>query len=369
VPLVKDELLDDDPGKRGGDLEADLLLRLEGEGVEHPVQRVLRVGGVQRGDHEMARLGGVEGQPHDLRFPQFPDDDHVRVLPQDVREPLFEGRHVRAQFALLDEGLFRDEPVLDGVLEGDDVGGPAAVDLVNDRGDRRRLAGSRGPADEHEPGPQLRDLLQGRVEVEALDRGDDAREKADGEAQAARRAEDIEAQPNMLNRDREIDGPIPAQDLHLPRREKLPDQPVHLGMGPLDGAVLLDLAVLPKHHRVGARDVNVRNPLADGCSDDAAELLHHVSLWAGVIRDGLHPGARPEKDPQRKLSSRIRRSLNRARADRQAGRLRAPSKAPGRHPYRFFLISERITTCLRSSSMTCSSRPWAEAVTYFFISE
>ena len=49
--------------------------------------------------------------------------------------------------------------VLDRILDGDDVAGVAAVDLVDDRRQRGRLAGAGRAADEHQAARQLRELL------------------------------------------------------------------------------------------------------------------------------------------------------------------------------------------------------------------
>jgi hypothetical protein len=94
--------------------------------------------------------------------------------------------------------------------------------------------------------------------------------------------EDIEAQTHVLYRDGQVDGPLLAQDLDLARREQLPHQGVDLCVAPLDGTVLLDLAVLAKHHRVCAGDVDVRNPLPDSRSDDAAEFFHVSPRGSGL---------------------------------------------------------------------------------------
>jgi len=85
----------------------------------------------------------------------------------------------------------------------------------------------------------------------------------------------------VLDRDGHIDGPLPAQELDLPGREQLPHQGVHLGMGPLDGAVLLNLAVFAVHHRVRAGDVDVRDPLAHRRGDDAGESFHSFPRGPG----------------------------------------------------------------------------------------
>jgi hypothetical protein len=93
----------------------------------------------------------------------------------------------------------------------------------------------------------------------------------------------------MLDRDGEIDGPFPAKDLDLPRCQQFPDERVYLGMGPFDRAILLDLPVFSEHHRVGARNMDIRNPFTDGRSDDAAELSHFVSPLTGVLCWGTNP--------------------------------------------------------------------------------
>ena len=135
------------------------------------------------------------------------------------------------------------------------------------------------------------------MEIQSLDRGDHAREKADGQAQSPGRVKDVEPQANMLDRDGEVDGPFPSKDLNLPGCQQFPDERVHLGMAPLDGAVLLDLPVFPKHHRVGARNVDIRNPFTDGRSNDAAELSHFVSPLTGVLCRGTNPRLFREKRP------------------------------------------------------------------------
>ena len=136
---------------------------------------------------------------------------------------------------------------------------------------------------------KLGDLLKRGMEIQSLDRGNHARKQADGQAQSPSRVKYVEPQANMLDRDGEIDGPLPAKDLDLPGCQQFPDERVYLGMGPLDGVVLLDLPVFSKHHRVGARNMDVRNPFTNGRSNDAAELSHFVSPLTGVLYRGANP--------------------------------------------------------------------------------
>src|SRR5581483_6360606 len=92
---------------------------------------------------------------------------------------------VRADLALVDEAAAMRVDELDGVLEGDDVGGALAVDQVDEGGQGGRLAGARRAGDEDEaaglPGQAGDDRRQAEL-VEGGDLGEDA---AHGEADGA----------------------------------------------------------------------------------------------------------------------------------------------------------------------------------------
>jgi twitching motility protein PilT len=57
----------------------------------------------------------------------------------------------------MDEALARREAILDRIFERDHVRGAALVEQIDERRERRRLAGAGRPADEHEPVAQLDD--------------------------------------------------------------------------------------------------------------------------------------------------------------------------------------------------------------------
>ena len=91
---------------------------------------------------------------------------------------------------------------------------------------------------------ELGNLLKRRVEIQSLDRGDHARKKTNGQAQAPRRVEDVDPDPDVADGDGQVDGPAIAQCMQLPGRQHLFHETVNLAVCPSAGVVELDLAVL-----------------------------------------------------------------------------------------------------------------------------
>src|SRR2546427_7133196 len=132
--------------------------------------RTGRVVRVERGEHQVAREPRLDGDLRRLEVADLADEDHVRVLPNDVPEPRGEREaDLRLHVDLVDAL----ELVLDRVLDGDDL--PVGrVDLVERAVERRRLAGARRPGDEQDPVRALDERLEpperARREAELLHR-------------------------------------------------------------------------------------------------------------------------------------------------------------------------------------------------------
>ena len=105
---------------------------------------------VQGGEDEVAGLGRGQRDRDGLEVAQLADQDDVGVLPQHVLERVGEAVRVRADLALVDQRLLVAVQELDRVLDRHDVVGPRAVDQVDERGERRRLARTGRAGDEHE---------------------------------------------------------------------------------------------------------------------------------------------------------------------------------------------------------------------------
>ena len=85
------------------------------------------------------------------------DEDHVGVLAQDAPQGDPEVIGVDADLALGHEASLGLVPELDRVLDGEDVAVPGLVDVVDHRGERRRLPDADPTGDEHEATRLLRE--------------------------------------------------------------------------------------------------------------------------------------------------------------------------------------------------------------------
>ena len=100
--------------------------------------------GVQGGEHEVPGEGGLDGDGRRLPVADLTQKDDVRVRAQDGAQGHGEVQpRLDVDLHLVDSG----QPVLDGVLDRDDVLGHV-VDCVQRRVERGRLARARRPGDE-----------------------------------------------------------------------------------------------------------------------------------------------------------------------------------------------------------------------------
>jgi hypothetical protein len=184
---------------------------------------------------------------------------------------------------------------LDRILDRDDVIGTRAVDVVDHRAERRRLAGARGAGDEHEPlveRAQVEDVLR---EIE-LFRGEDLRrDDAEHGARPAAVGEHVGAEPReVLDLVREV-GVVPLGEL-LPvllrhdGREELDD--LVAGQRPCGGIERRHVAVLA--HDRGRADAEVQigragfhhrlEQLIDRVRTHARGSSVTATMWAAFTR-------------------------------------------------------------------------------------
>src|SRR6266508_1024240 len=136
--------------QRRRQLRADLRLLVRREDVDDPVDRLRSALRVQGGEDEVAGLRGRERGRGGLQVAELTDEDDVRVLAQRVLERSGERRGVGTHLALVDQAALVQVQELDRVLDGDDVRRAGAVDQVEKRRQRGRLARSGGPGDQHQ---------------------------------------------------------------------------------------------------------------------------------------------------------------------------------------------------------------------------
>ena len=137
-----------DADHRRRQLRADLLLLARGKDVDDAVDRALGARGVQRGENDVARFRRGDGRLDRLQVAHFAHHDDVGVLPQGAADRLGEAAHVDADFTLVDRAPLVRVIELDRVLDRDDVMVERLVQIVDGRGQGRRLARTGRPGDQ-----------------------------------------------------------------------------------------------------------------------------------------------------------------------------------------------------------------------------
>ena len=179
----RDQRLGDDALEADRELRADLALLGRREDVDDAVDRLRRVLRVERREDEVAGLRRGQRRADRLHVAHLADEDHVGVLAQGGLERHRERLGVAADLALVDDAALVAVEELDRVLDRHDVLVARLVDLVDHRGERRRLARAGRARDEHDAARLARELADDRRQAELLDRhrlgGDQAERRAD----------------------------------------------------------------------------------------------------------------------------------------------------------------------------------------------
>ena len=113
--------LRDDRLQRRGHQVADLLVLVRREERDDAADGLGRVDGVHGAEHQVARVGGRQRDLHRLGVADLADEDHVRILAQDVPQRLGVAAGVGADLALADDAPLVAVQELDRILDGDDV--------------------------------------------------------------------------------------------------------------------------------------------------------------------------------------------------------------------------------------------------------
>ena len=120
------------------------------------------IDGVQRAENEMAGFRGHECDFHGRAITHFADEDDLWCLAKRGTQAIWIIIEVVPEFALIEGGPTSRVDELDRVLQGHDVDRLFLVNLVQDRGQCRRLATASGAGHKHESGFFSGDFLKNR---------------------------------------------------------------------------------------------------------------------------------------------------------------------------------------------------------------
>ncbi|MNY23757.1 hypothetical protein D3C86_1574350 [compost metagenome] len=116
----------------------------------------------------MTGFRGGQRQADGFQVAQFADQDDVRVFTQGRAQRLGEAEGVAVHLALVDQALLRLVDEFDRVLDGEDVVVLVAVDVVDHRRQRGRLARAGGAGDQHQAARHVGNLLEHLAHAEVF---------------------------------------------------------------------------------------------------------------------------------------------------------------------------------------------------------
>ena len=149
---------------------------------------------MEGGEHEVAGLGGGQRGRDRLEVAHLADQDHIGVLSQRGAEAEGEVRRVGADLALVDDRALVLVQELDRVLDRQDVVLVLAVDHVEHRRQRRRLARAGRPGDEDEAARFGDQLAQHLGHAEGVEARNLLRDQAEGGADRPALEEAVDAE-------------------------------------------------------------------------------------------------------------------------------------------------------------------------------
>src|SRR4051812_13505705 len=196
------------------------------------------------------------------------------------------------------------------ILDGDEVVRAVPVDVVDHRGERRRLARAGGPGDEDEALAQAAEVEDVRGEVHVLGRHDLVRDLPHHRADALAVGEDVDPEARRGRLEGEV-GVVDAPELlAVLRGGDRPEHRLEAGRGQDAVPTQRDDVPVEAQTRVHvAREVEVAGALVD----------HRVEQIAHRLR-GVFRGGSDHDDPLARLGLRqFRRGLRRRRWGAAAG--------------------------------------------------
>ena len=217
---------------------------------------------------------------------------------------------------------------LDRILDRDDVLAPRPVDVVEHRGERRRLAGAGRAGDEDEAAPLLGEPRHARRQAELREVRDLARDDAERERRRAALAEAVDAEPRQRGvREGDVEVAGLVEEVAPLRRDlrHLVEHVLEVGLGQRGRALhLLEVTVESEDRRLPELEVDVARAALDGAREEVDEIDHvrRTSASAGIT---FTPIAQAPTDAARRGARRARSAAaadGRGPAPRRGGRRR-----------------------------------------------
>lgn len=193
-----EQKLGDDAAQGGGEHGAYLRLLAAGEDVDHTVDGLAGIVGVQGAEDKQAGFGGGQGQGDGFQVAHFTDEHDVGIFTQGGAQAPGEAKGVLGNFALGDDAEFVLVDEFDWFLNRHDVFVEAGVDVVDQCGEGGRFAGTGRAGDQDESAGEMAETFDDGRNVEVLNGGNLGRDETEDSAEAVNLFEEVATETGFL---------------------------------------------------------------------------------------------------------------------------------------------------------------------------
>ena len=214
------------------------------------------------------RQGGLDG----LEIPQLSNQADVRILAQNIFQGRFEARCVGPDFALIDHAGLVVVQIFDWILDRNDMLVPVHVDAVDDRGQRGRLARTRGPRDQYESPGSFGQFGHNRRQAQLLEAQDLEGNRSKGRRYVSPLHEDVSPKAGkILDPEGKIEFALLLEFMLLGIRQHRVAELLRIVRIQRRNLERMQFAIDPQLGGSPRRDVHIAGALLDHCLE---ELMH-----------------------------------------------------------------------------------------------
>ena len=295
--LTFEQKLCNHAAQRGGEHGANLRLLVGRKDIDHAVDSLARVVGVQGSENEQARLRGGQGERDCLQIAHLPDQHDVRVFAQSRLQTCREIDRVLRHLALGDDAVFVRVNELDRLFNRHDMPGEVRVDVVHQRGQRRALAAAGRARHEDQAAPQMSEFLDHRRQTEFVEGGNARRNQPEHRTESVHLLEIIATKAVVrVHLVGEVEIPFFMETLPIFRRADFAQHVVHFIRGQQFLADGNDVAMATDFRGLPLGKVQVGCSRVDQNLEKLVDVRHGFRLSRRVVSSAAF--ARHERQPR-----------------------------------------------------------------------
>ncbi len=240
---------------------------------------------MERREHQMASFRRCQNRRDRLRIAHFPDQNHIRILPQDAPQRSRKIGRIPAHLDLLDDGLPVRVQKFNRVFNGHHVIATMRIHQIHQRGQRRTFAAAGGSRHQNQSLPRFRQTVQQRRQVQRFQRRDTLRQQPETPGQCSPLIMDIGPKAaDALPLEAQVHRPVALQFLRLRRSQQRQQQTARVLGFQCRTAGFGKLSTYAKRNRSTGNQQQIRCRLSNGIGQ---QLIQRFQIPEVFRRRGL----------------------------------------------------------------------------------